>query len=82
MDKNELKVVALKESISEIVAQYEDRIATLRADLTIQGTEITQLTDQVNSLNSVVNEYQQKENEKNVSKEEVSSSKTSNDPSA
>jgi len=77
-----LKVVALKESISEIVAQYEDRIATLRADLTIQGTEITQLTDQVNSLNSVVNEYQQKENEKNVSKEEVSSSKTSNDPSA
>jgi len=34
-DKNALKVVALKESISKIVADYEEKIVDLRADITI-----------------------------------------------
>lgn len=43
MDKNELKVQALLEKISNMTAQYENQIADLRVALTISEMEREQL---------------------------------------
>lgn len=36
MDKNELKVQALTEKIGNVVSNYENQIADIRADITIE----------------------------------------------
>lgn len=35
IDRNEYKVMALRERMAQIVSEYEDRIADLRVELTI-----------------------------------------------
>lgn len=42
MDKNELKIQALKERIGQLVANYEEQIADFRADATMQITGLQQ----------------------------------------
>jgi hypothetical protein len=66
MDRNALKVRALRDSISALVLEYEDKIAELRVDLTLQGSELEDAKMQIDSLQTVIIDYQQKENERNV----------------
>lgn len=40
MDKQDLKIEALRQRIAEITAQYEDRIADLRVELTVLSQEL------------------------------------------
>lgn len=42
MDRNELKIQAIKERVGQIVANYEEQIADFRADATMQITELQQ----------------------------------------
>lgn len=50
MDRNELKIQALLEKISNMTAQYENQIADLRVDLTIISQDRDQLRAQLDSL--------------------------------
>ena len=44
--REEFKIAALRERIAQIVAEYEDRIAELRIELTILSQENEQLKGQ------------------------------------
>lgn len=43
MDKNELKVMALRERVAQLTAEYEDKIADLRVELTLQAQRLEEL---------------------------------------
>lgn len=40
MDKNQLIVIALQQAISELASNYELKIATLRADITLLTNKV------------------------------------------
>lgn len=50
MDKNALKVQALLEKISSLVAQYENQCADLRVEVTLLSNERDALVEQVRTL--------------------------------
>jgi hypothetical protein len=50
MDKNELKVTALLERVSEITTQYENRVADLRVDITVLSQELGEAQAEVKRL--------------------------------
>lgn len=50
MDRNELKIQALLERISNLTANYENQVAELRVDLTLVTRDKEQLQEQFNSL--------------------------------
>lgn len=69
LQKKSLKIQAFREKISELVVQYEDRIADLRVELTLAQnlvselqTEIGVLRDSLESHNDV-SETQEDTNE-------------------
>lgn len=39
IDRNELKVMALRERVASLTAEYEDKVADLRVELTIVSQE-------------------------------------------
>lgn len=43
MDRNELKVMALRERVAQLTAEYEDKVADLRVELTIVSQELADL---------------------------------------
>lgn len=43
MDKNELKVMALRERVAQLTADYEDKIADLRVELTLLTQRLEEL---------------------------------------
>lgn len=45
MDKNELKVQALLERVSNLTAEYENKVADLRVELTMLSQEVASLRD-------------------------------------
>lgn len=51
MDKNELKVQALLERVSEITTTYENRVADLRVELTTVSQELQEVRVEVQRLN-------------------------------
>lgn len=51
MDKNELKVIALRERIAQLTAEYEDKVADLRVALTISEAEKEELINQIKDSN-------------------------------
>lgn len=40
MDRNELKVMALRERVAALTADYEDKVADLRVELTLVSQEL------------------------------------------
>ena len=50
MDKNALKVQALLEKISSLVAQYENQCADLRVEVTLLSNERDALVEELKSL--------------------------------
>lgn len=51
MDKNELKILALRERISQLTTDYEDKIADLRVALTISEQEKLELVESLKEKN-------------------------------
>lgn len=51
-----MKIVALKESISKLTSNYEDRIADLRVEITILQEDNNQLQSIVSQLQNEVNQ--------------------------
>lgn len=43
MDRNELKIMALRERVAQLTAEYEDKVADLRVELTIVSQERDEL---------------------------------------
>lgn len=43
MDRNELKIMALRERFAQQVSNYEDTVADLRVELTLQAQRIKEL---------------------------------------
>lgn len=43
MDRNELKIQALLEKLSNLTANYENQIADLRVDITLTSIELEEL---------------------------------------
>lgn len=52
IDRNELKVQALLEKISNLTANYENQIADLRVELTIISEELRELNEAAKSNKS------------------------------
>ena len=50
MDRNELKVQALLEKISNLTAQYENQVADFRVELTMLNQENEQLRTRISEL--------------------------------
>lgn len=46
MNRDTLKFMAIKERIAEITAMYEEKIAELRADITLEMEQVQQRTDE------------------------------------
>lgn len=46
MNKDSLKFMAIKERIAEITAMYEDKIADLRADITLEMEAVQKKMDE------------------------------------
>ncbi len=46
MNRETLKFMAIKERIAEITAMYEDKIADLRADITLEMEKVQQRSDE------------------------------------
>jgi len=42
MDRNELKILALRERVAQLTAEYEDKVADLRVELTLVSEELSQ----------------------------------------
>lgn len=40
MDRNELKIMALRERVAQLTAEYEDKVADLRVELTLVSQEL------------------------------------------
>lgn len=45
MDKNELKITALRQALGERMAEYEDRVADLRVEITLLTEQNTKLQE-------------------------------------
>lgn len=43
-DKKDLKILALRERVAQLTAEYEDKIADLRVELTVTTAELENLT--------------------------------------
>lgn len=52
MDRNELKVQALLEKISNLTTNYENQIADMRVDYTLLSQDRDQLREQLDNLDS------------------------------
>lgn len=50
MDRNELKVVALRERVSELTTAYEDRAADYRVEITLLTNENEELRRRIVEL--------------------------------
>ena len=46
MNRETLKFMAIKERIAEITAMYEEKIADLRADITLEMEQVQQRSDE------------------------------------
>lgn len=50
MDRNELKNQALLERVSELATQYENRVADLRVEVTLQSQELVGKSAEIERL--------------------------------
>lgn len=62
MDQNELKMQALLDSISRISAEYENKIADLRVQLTVIQNDNQAVTEERNNLRSELSALQETAN--------------------
>lgn len=46
MDRNELKIMALRERVAQLTADYEDKVADLRVELTLVSQELADLKNE------------------------------------
>lgn len=56
MNKDNLKVIALTQRIAELVAQYEDKIADVRADYTLAVEDFQKKLEELESKNKFLKE--------------------------
>jgi phage host-nuclease inhibitor protein Gam len=54
LNKDELKILAFKERIAELVVSYEDRIADIRADYTLS---VEQMNAKIQELQNQLDEF-------------------------
>jgi chromosome segregation ATPase len=60
MDRNALKIQALREKISEIVSQNEDKIADLRVELTVVSQDNAEKDAKIANLEEELRELRER----------------------
>lgn len=50
MDRNELKIQALRERVAQLTVDYEDKVADLRVELTIVSQELEEYKQDANAV--------------------------------
>ena len=50
LDRKDLKILALKEKLGQIVSDYEERIADLRVELTLTAQQVQEMSDKITEL--------------------------------
>lgn len=58
MDRNELKVQALLEKVSNLTTNYENQVADLRVDVTLLSQENNSLKQELEALRASLEESQ------------------------
>jgi hypothetical protein len=59
LTRDQLKIMALRERLSQVVVEYEDRDADRRVDITQQGNEMQKLAEENARLNNQLQELQE-----------------------
>jgi uncharacterized protein YeeX (DUF496 family) len=62
MDRNELKIEALRQRIAQLSVEHEDRAADYRVEITLLGEELNNLRNRVAELESADVQEDEKEN--------------------
>ena len=62
MDEKDLKIKALLDSVSRISVDYEDKIADLRVQITVQGQAANESTKQIEEMQEKIRVLEEEAN--------------------